>query len=141
MSMNSLILATYEQEKLEPGTARVVTAALKAGAQVDVLVMGHGIGSVAAQAARLAGVSQVLVADAPQLANPNAETVARQLFALGSDYRWILAGHHMLARASLPRTAALLGAAYLADVSAIPSPGRFVRPGVFLCRALKPNFI
>jgi electron transfer flavoprotein alpha subunit len=128
MSVNALILAAHESQQLDPGTACLVTAARKADACVHVLVLGDGSIAVAEQAARLAGVSQVLLADAPQLANPNAETVARQLHSLIDGYPWILASHQMLARAALPRAAALANAAYLADVSDILSADRLVRP-------------
>jgi len=70
----------------------------------------------------------VLLAAAPQLAHPSAETLARQIDALAGDHRRILAAHTLAARAALPRVAARRGAAWLSDVVAIESPEVLVRP-------------
>jgi len=127
--MTTLILAAHDQQQLDPATARLVTAARRCGELVEVLVMGRDTAAVAAQAAALQGVGRVLQADHPALAQTNAETVARQLVALVDDrHRVVLAAHGLLARAALPRAAALLQAAYLADVTAIPAADTFVRP-------------
>lgn len=117
--MNALILAAHDGQQLDATTASVVTAAqpLAAGGQVRVLVVGHGVAAVAAQAAALAGVGAVLVADAPAFATLNAETLARQVAAAAASHAWVLAAHNLLARAALPRAAALAGAAYLSDVT------------------------
>lgn len=117
--MNALILAAYEGQQLDASCASVVAAALAlrgpAGC-LDVLVAGHGTDAVAGQAARLTGVDRVLVADAPALAQPAAETLARQIAQLAGGYRWVIAPHNLVMRAALPRAAALAGAAYLSDV-------------------------
>ena len=118
--MNALVIAAHDGQQLDTATASVVTAACQLaapdGGQVHVLVMGHDTAAVAAQAAALMGVSVVLCADDAALAAPNAETLARQLAAVAAPYAWVLASHNLLARAALPRAAALRGAAYLSDV-------------------------
>lgn len=118
--MNSLVIATHDGQQLDTATASVVTAAQQLvtsnGGQVHVLVLGHNTAAVAAQAAALAGVSVVLHADDAAMAAPNAETLARQLADMATPYKWVLASHNLLARAALPRAAALRGAAYLSDV-------------------------
>lgn len=116
--MNALIIAAHDGQQLDPATACAVAAAgsLAASGRIDVLVAGHDIAAVAAQAATLAGVGTVLSADAPALATLNAETLARQIAAVAGAYAWVLAAHNLQARAALPRAAALAGGAYLADV-------------------------
>jgi len=118
--MNALVIAAHDGQQLDTATASVVTAACQlaapGGGQVHVLVMGHLTEAVAAQAAALMGVSVVLCADDAALATPNAETLARQLADMAAPYPWVLASHNLLARAALPRAAALRGAAYLSDV-------------------------
>lgn len=118
--MNILVMAAHGGQQLDPSTASVVTAATKLTTSTDgrihVLVMGHDVAAVAAQAAAIKGVDIVFVVDDQALASPNAETRARQLAAMAGDYAWILAGHSMAARAAFPRAAALCGGAYLSDV-------------------------
>lgn len=123
--MNTLILAHHDALGLDPATARLVTAATQLGRAVHVLLMGPGTAQAAAEAATLHGVSRVLHVEADP---PNAETLARQLVALMASYRVLMAAHSLMARAALPRAAALLQAAYLADVTAALGAQRFVRP-------------
>lgn len=131
MTQATLILAAHDAAPgpalLDAATARVVAAAQAFGQPVHVLVIGPP--AVAAQAARLQGVARVLHAELPP-GHPgaNAETVARLLAGLKGRYATLLAAHAMLARGALPRAAALIGAAYLADVTAISSARVVVRP-------------
>jgi electron transfer flavoprotein alpha subunit len=120
----TLILAGHDAGQLDPSTARLVGAARSLGRAVHVLVLGPA--GVAAQAAALDGVAQVLHAEAAAL--PNAETVARVLAGLLPQHGAVLAAHTLLPRAALPRAAALAGAAFLADVTALLPEGRVVRP-------------
>lgn len=127
--MKVLVLAAHDAQQLDSNTARLVRAASQlAPADVHMLVLGSGCAAVAEQAATLAGVTQVLCADAPHLAAPNAETLARQVGAVADDYQFIIGAHGMAARAALPRAAALRGAAFLADVTAVESAQQLVRP-------------
>jgi electron transfer flavoprotein alpha subunit len=126
--MKTLILSVHNQRDLDATTHHLVTAARLLGEDVEVLVAGHDCAAVASQAAALEGVSRVLLADAPHLASPNAETMARQLDALADGFRFVVAAHNMRARAALPRAAALRGAAFLADVTAVSAPDLLVRP-------------
>ncbi|WP_085315478.1 electron transfer flavoprotein subunit alpha/FixB family protein [Derxia lacustris] len=126
--MTTLVIAAHDGRQLDDATARVVTAARQLGASIDVLVLGSGIAAIAAQAALIEGVARVRAVDAPQLAVVHAEDLAAQLAALAGEYGAVLARHDMLARSALPRAAALAEAGFLADVTAIPAPDRFVRP-------------
>lgn len=123
MSAYTLVLLTADGEVLDASAPRLVAAAQAFGRPVHALVSGPA--AVAAQAARLQGVARVLHAEGSPA---NAETLARQLVALAARHEHLIAAHGMLARAALPRVSALTGRAYLADVTAIPSPRSVVRP-------------
>lgn len=127
--MNVLVLAAHDGQQLDPATANVVAAATRLAPEgaVHVLVLGDSCTTLASQAAALPGVAQVLFANDAAFAAPNAETIARQLAAVGTDYRWIVAAHDLRARAAMPRAAALLDAAYLSDVIGV-GPGGLRRP-------------
>ena len=129
--MNTLVIAAHDGHTLDASTAGVVTAARQLasrnGAQVQVLVVGHQVAGIAAQAAALGSVDSVLLLDDAGLAAANAETLALQLAALAPRFAWMLSAHTMAARAALPRAAALCGGAYLSDVVSVGADS-LVRP-------------
>ena len=61
--MPILILADHDNASLKPATAHAVTAAGKLGGDIHVLVAGRNAAPAAEQAAKLAGVAKVLLAD------------------------------------------------------------------------------
>src|SRR5258708_40082121 len=91
---NNLVVAEDHYGALKGPTSSTVTAAVElskmSGGEVHVLVVGHNTRSAADAATRVAGVAQVLLADAPQLAEQLGENVAAQVLAMAADYRYIL---------------------------------------------------
>ena len=73
--MKTLVLVEHEGGELKDATLAAVAAAAKLG-DVDLLVAGEGVGAVAEQAAKIAGVGTVHVADDAAYANGLAENVA-----------------------------------------------------------------
>ena len=67
--MAILVLAEHTNSALGGATAKAVTAAVAMSKDVHVLVAGHNCQAAADAAAKISGVSKVLVADAPHLAN------------------------------------------------------------------------
>jgi len=126
--MTALVLAEHDNKALRPATLNAVTAAAKAGGDVHVLVAGHNAAGVAQQAAKIAGVSKVLLADAPQLAEELAEPVTAQVVALASGYTHVFAAATAFGKNIMPRVAAKLDAAQISDVSSIESSDTFTRP-------------
>ena len=67
--MSILVIAEHDNASLNGATLNTIAAAAAIGGDIDVLVAGLGCGAVAEAAAKVAGVSKVLVADlAKQLA-------------------------------------------------------------------------
>ncbi len=62
--MKTLVLVEHEGGQLKDATLSAVTAASKLG-EVHLLIAGSNVGSVAEQAAKIAGVGKVHVADDP----------------------------------------------------------------------------
>jgi electron transfer flavoprotein alpha subunit len=122
------VLAEHDNASLKAATLNAVTAAVQCGGEVHVLVAGGGCGAAAAAAAQIAGVSKVLVADAPQLADQLVENVAAQVLALAGGYSHILAPATAHGKNVLPRVAALLDVAQVSDITAVVSADTFVRP-------------
>ncbi|WP_168525753.1 FAD-binding protein, partial [Acinetobacter sp. A3] len=103
-------------------------AAQKIGGDITVLVAGSGAQAVADQAAKVAGVSKVLLADDAAYANQLAENVAKLVAELGKGYSHILAASTTTGKNILPRAAALLDVSMITDIVAVDSAKTFKRP-------------
>ena len=126
--MTALVLAEHDNHTLRPATLNTVTAAAKAGGDVHVLVAGHQAAEAAQQAARIGGVTKVLLADAPQFADGLAEPVAAQIVALAGNYSHVVAASTAYGKNIMPRVAAKLDAAQISDIISVESPDTFTRP-------------
>jgi electron transfer flavoprotein alpha subunit len=125
--MSVLVIADHDNNVLKPATLNTVTAAAKLG-DVAVLVAGDGCRAVAEAAAKVAGVSKVLVADSPVYAHPLAENLTPLVVGLAADYSHVLAPAMTSGKNLMPRVAALLDVAMLSDVSGVESEDTFIRP-------------
>ncbi|MBW7860365.1 MAG: FAD-binding protein [Rhodocyclaceae bacterium] len=126
--MAILVIAEHDNQSLKAATLNTITAARKAGDSVDVLVAGSGCAAAAAEAAKVAGVARVRVADAPHYEQQLAENVAALVVANASGYTHIFASATTFGKNMLPRVAALLDVGQISEVVAVESPDTFVRP-------------
>ena len=126
--MSILVIAEHDNKALNGATLNVVAAAQKIGGDITVLVAGSGAQAVADQAAKVAGVSKVLLADDSAYANQLAENVAKLVASIGSGYSHILAASTTTGKNILPRAAALLDVSMITDITAVDSANTFKRP-------------
>lgn len=126
--MPALVLAEHDNQHLKAATLHTVTAAAKAAGEVHVLVAGHNCAAVAQQAAKIQGVTKVLVADAPHLADGLAENVAEQVLAVSKGYTHVFAPATSFGKNVLPRVAAKLDSAQVSDIIGVESADTFTRP-------------
>ena len=126
--MAVLLLADHSNSALQSATAKALTAAVALGSEVHVLVAGYGCQSAATQAAALAGVTKVLVADAPHYANALAEEIAPLVVSLMSSYDAVVAAGTTTGKNIMPRVAALLDVMQISEISAVLGPDTFERP-------------
>ncbi|WP_353143360.1 electron transfer flavoprotein subunit alpha/FixB family protein [Acinetobacter pragensis] len=126
--MSILVIAEHDNKALNGATLNVVAAAQKIGGDITVLVAGSGAQAVADQAAKVAGVSKVLLADDAAYANQLAENVAKLVASIGSGYSHILAASTTTGKNILPRAAALLDVSMITDIIAVDGPKTFKRP-------------
>jgi electron transfer flavoprotein alpha subunit len=125
--MAVLIIAEHDNAKLKPSTLNAVTAGIKLG-EIDILVAGHHCSAVATQAAKIAGVKKILVADDVCYAHGLAENVSALVVKIGAAYDYILAPSTTSGKNILPRVAAVLDTQMISDISAVVSADTFVRP-------------
>jgi electron transfer flavoprotein alpha subunit len=126
--MPALVLAEHDNAALKAPTLNAVTAAARAAGDVHVLVVGSGCAAVAAAAARVAGVSKVLLADAPHFAEFLAENVAEQVVAVAGGYSHVIAPSTANGKNVLPRVAARLDVAQVSDIMSVEAADTFTRP-------------
>ncbi len=126
--MSILVIAEHDNKALNGATLNVVAAAQKIGGDITVLVAGAGAQAVADQAAKVAGVSKVLLADDAAYANQLAENVAKLVASIGAGYSHILAASTTTGKNVLPRAAALLDVSMITDIIAVEGAKTFKRP-------------
>lgn len=126
--MVALVIAEHDNGSLKGATHHTVTAAAQCGGDVHILVAGSSCGAAAEAAAQIAGVSKVLVADAPHFADGLAENVAAQILAIAGEYSHILAPATAYGKNILPRVAAKLDVAQISEITKVDSPDTFERP-------------
>ena len=126
--MTALVIAEHNNKELKPVTLNTVTAACELEQDVHILVAGHGCASVAEQAAKISGVSKVLLVEAEAYENFLAENVASLISNISGDYDFILAPTTTNGKNVMPRVAALQDVSQISDISAIESNDTFQRP-------------
>ncbi|MGO4379851.1 electron transfer flavoprotein subunit alpha/FixB family protein [Pseudoduganella sp. RAF53_2] len=126
--MVALVIAEHDNASLKGSTLHTVTAAAQCGGDVHVLVAGANAGAAAEAAAKIAGVTKVLHADAAHFADGLAENVAEQVLAIAGSYSHILAPATAYGKNILPRVAAKLDVAQISEITKVDSPDTFERP-------------
>ncbi|MDR6492161.1 electron transfer flavoprotein subunit alpha/FixB family protein [Paraburkholderia sp. 22099] len=126
--MTNLVLAEHDNASIKPATLNTIAAAQKIGGDIHVLVAGYDAQAAADEAAKIAGVSKVLLADAPQLEAGLAENVEATVLDIAKEYTHILAPATPYGKNITPRIAAKLDVAQISDITAVDSADTFERP-------------
>jgi electron transfer flavoprotein alpha subunit len=126
--MATLLLAEHDNKSLKDSTNKALTAAKQMGADVHVLVAGSGAKAVADAAAKLDGVSKVLLADAAPYEHALAEPLAALIVSLAGSYDAIVAPATTNAKNVMPRVAALLDVMQISEIIKVVAPDTFERP-------------
>ena len=126
--MKTLIIAEHDNAHLNAVTLNTVTAARQIGHEIHILVAGHDCQNVAAEAAKIQGVSKVIVADNEAYAHQLAENVAPLIVELAQGYSHVLAPASTQGKNVMPRVAALYDVAQVSDIIAVVAADTFKRP-------------
>ncbi|MFO1428734.1 MAG: FAD-binding protein [Candidatus Competibacteraceae bacterium] len=126
--MSILVIAEHDNASVKKATLNTVTAAGKIGGDIHVLVAGKDCNGAAQAAAKIAGVSKVLVADAPQYNHELAENTAPLVAKLAAGYSHVLAPATTMCKNFMPRVAAMLDVAQISEIIGVESADTFVRP-------------
>jgi len=126
--MSILVIAEHDNASLKGATLSTITAAQAIGGDIEVLVAGAGCQAVADEAAKVTGVSKVLLADNAAYEHQLPEAVAPLIAELGKNYSHVLAPATTTGKNVMPRAAALLDVAQISDITQVESADTFVRP-------------
>jgi len=126
--MTTLLIAEHDNNSLKDATNKTLTAAKALGGEVHVLVAGSGCKAAADAAAKLDGVSKVLLADGDTYAHLLAEPTAALVVSLAGNYDAIVAPATTSGKNIMPRVAALLDVMQISDITKVLAPDTFERP-------------
>ncbi|NHH89384.1 FAD-binding protein [Pseudoalteromonas sp. MB47] len=126
--MKTLVIAEHDKGVLKPETNKTITAAVKLGFDVDLLLAGENLSAMSEQAASIAGVSNVLIADDAAYAHQLAENLADLVLSLADNYSHIVASATTTGKNFMPRVAALLDVAQISEIIDVIDADTFKRP-------------
>lgn len=126
--MSILVIAEHDNASIREATLNTVTAAAQMGGDVHVLVAGGNCQAAADEAAKIAGVSKVLVADNAAYENQLAENMSALIVELAADYSHVVAPATTSGKNIMPRVAALLDVAQISEIIRVESADTFDRP-------------
>lgn len=125
--MKTLVWVEHDNQSVKDATLAVVTAAAKLG-EVHLLVAGAGVSGVAEEAAKIAGVGKVHVADDAAYGHALAENVAPLVASLMDSHDAVLFPATTNGKNIAPRVAALLDMMQVSDILSVEGPDTFTRP-------------
>jgi len=125
--MAILLLAEHDNAAIKPATLNAVTAALKIGGDIHLLVAGQNCRSAADAAAQIPGIAKVLICEDAAYANGLAENLAALLVKLAPAYSHVMAATTAISKSAMPRAAALLDVAQISDIITVEAPDTFIR--------------
>jgi electron transfer flavoprotein alpha subunit len=125
--MKTLVWVEHDAGAVKDATLSAVTAASKLG-DVHLIVVGKGIDGVAAEAARIAGVGKVHVADDAAFDHALPENVAPLIVELMGSHDAFVAPATSNGKNIAPRVAALLDVMQVSDILSVEGEDTFTRP-------------
>jgi electron transfer flavoprotein alpha subunit len=125
--VKTLVWVEHDGATVKDATLAVVIAAGQLG-EVHLIVAGQGVDAVAAEAAKIAGVGKVHVADDAAYAHALAENVAPLIVQLMEHHDAVLFPATSGGKNIAPRVAALLDVMQISDILSVESENTFTRP-------------
>jgi electron transfer flavoprotein alpha subunit len=125
--MKTLVWVEHDNASVKDATLAVVTAASKLG-EVHLLVAGSGCRAVADEAAKIAGVGKVHLADDAAYEHGLAENVAPLVAELMGHHDAFVVPATTTGKNIAPRVAALLDVMQISDILSVEGDKTFTRP-------------
>lgn len=126
--MAILVIAEHSNSALGAATLNTVSAAKAIGGDIHILVAGENCAAAGEAAAKVEGVTKVLVADNAAYAHQLPENVALLVAEQAKAYSHVLTPATTTGKNLLPRVAALLDTDQISEIISVESPDTFKRP-------------
>ena len=126
--MTSLVVLDFDATGIKQPSRSAIAAAQKLGGELHALIAGSDVAAIADSAAKIPGLSKILVADDAAYANALAEPLSALIVSLAGNYSHIFAAATAVGKNVLPRAAALLDVQPISDISDVIDADTFVRP-------------
>ncbi|MBS0462336.1 MAG: FAD-binding protein [Proteobacteria bacterium] len=124
-----LIVAEHQGGKLNPATAKCVSAAKALNAEhIDIVVLAADPSGIATQAAQIAGVTRVLAVANAANAHALAQVLAPQVAQFAAGYTHVFGPSTTFGKDLMPCVAALLNVSQVSDVMKVDDAHSFQRP-------------
>lgn len=124
-----LIVAEHDGATLNSSTSKCIACASEVpDAEIHVAVLAKNGAEIAAEAAALTGVAQVLVIDDERNEHALSAQLAPQIVALADGYSHVFGPSTTFGKDLMPRVAALLGVNQISDIMSVENSHRFKRP-------------
>ena len=126
--MTTLLIAEHDNNNISDSVRKAITAAQSIGEQIDILVAGKDCNSVADEAAKISGVTKVLICDNEIYSKHLAEPYADLIVSLSGDYNTFIAPATTTSKNYMPRVAALLDVPQVSDIISVIDSQTFEHP-------------
>ena len=126
--MGILVIAEHDGAEVKPHTLNTVAAAQAAGGDITVAVIRSGCKAAADAAAKIAGVTKVLLADSGEYENQLAEAIAPAIVKMADGYDAVMAPANTFGKNVMPRVAALMDVQQISEISAVLGDKTYERP-------------
>ncbi|NLC10008.1 MAG: electron transfer flavoprotein subunit alpha/FixB family protein [Gammaproteobacteria bacterium] len=126
--MAILVIAEHSNSALGAATLNTVSAAKAIGDDIHILVAGENCAAAGEAAAKVEGVTKVLVADNAAYAHQLPENVALLVAEQAKAYSHVLTPATTTGKNLLPRVAALLDTDQISEIISVENPDTFKRP-------------
>ncbi|MCV0383335.1 MAG: electron transfer flavoprotein subunit alpha/FixB family protein [Erythrobacter sp.] len=126
--MKTLVWVEHDNNEMKDATLSAVTAASQLGSEVHLLVAGSNCRAVAEQAAKIAGVGKVHLADDAAYEHALAENVAPLIVDQMGHHDAFVAPSTTTGKNVAPRVAALLDVMQISDILSVEGDKTFTRP-------------
>ncbi len=126
--MTILVIAQHDNKNLNDATLNTISASLKIGGNIDVIVAGENCKAVAEKVATISNINKVILVDNVIYRNHLGENIANLIASIANNYSHILAPANTFGKNITPRIAALLDVGQVSDIIEVLSDNRFKRP-------------
>ena len=126
--MTTLLIAEHNNNTLADANKKAMDAATKIGEDIHILVAGKDCKDIADNAAKIEGVSKVLLCDDELYQNHLAESYADLIVSIATDYNTIMAIASTTGKNFMPRVAALLDVPQISEIINVIDSETFERP-------------